>query len=211
MALIPEGVNLIQYNLPPHNYCKEQTDKSQIVLHHTCNNGSAMSCIDWWSYRLGGKGTIATCIVIDKNGDVYQAFSSKYWAYSIGLGVKALEKMIVAIELASWGGLRFRGGKYRAYTGAIIPEENVVLYNKPFRGYQAFERYTDAQIKSAILMTKYFAEKFEIPITFEYEKMFEHSKDAVKGVSGLYSHVSYRKDKSDCHPQPSLIQALKEM
>ncbi len=211
MAQIPKDIKLIQYNLPERNYYREKTNKTQIVWHHTGSNGVATSSIDWWANRLGGNGTIGACIVIDRTGVVYQAFSSAYWANSIGLGKKEIEKRIIAIELSSWGGLRFRNGSWRSYAGTKVSESDIVFYDKAFRGYTAFQKYSDAQIEAAVAMTKYFSEKYEIPITFEYDKFFKYSKVAVGGESGLFSHVSYRKDKNDCHPQPSLIEALKSM
>jgi hypothetical protein len=39
--------------------------------------------------------------------------------------------------------------------------------------------------------------------------MFEFSSDAIDGKPGVWTHVSFRKDKSDCHPQPELIDMLK--
>ena len=41
--------------------------------------------------------------------------------------------------------------------------------------------------------------------------MWEVSQDALCGKPGIYTHVSFRKDKSDCHPQKELIQMLKEL
>lgn len=208
---IPASIQLIQYNLPERNYIKEKTKKTQIVWHHTGSNGVATSTIDWWANRLNGKGTIGTCIVIDRTGLVYQAFSSAYWANSIGLGKKRIEERIVGIELSSWGGLHFRNGSWRSYAGTKVSENDIVFYETAFRGYHVFQKYSEAQIEAGVAMTKYFSEKFEIPITFEYDKFFKYSKEAIDGDAGLFSHVSYRKDKSDCHPQPSLIEALKSM
>ncbi len=41
--------------------------------------------------------------------------------------------------------------------------------------------------------------------------MFETNKQALNGYHGVFTHVSYREDKSDCHPQPELIQMLKSI
>jgi len=34
---------------------------------------------------------------------------------------------------------------------------------------------------------------------------------ALDGKAGIWTHVSYRYDKSDCHPQPELINMLKTL
>ena len=41
--------------------------------------------------------------------------------------------------------------------------------------------------------------------------MFETNSLTLKGYHEVFTHVSYREDKSDCHPQPDLIEMLKSM
>ena len=41
--------------------------------------------------------------------------------------------------------------------------------------------------------------------------MFETNEKALKGYHGVWTHTSYRTDKSDCHPQPELIEMLKNI
>jgi hypothetical protein len=41
--------------------------------------------------------------------------------------------------------------------------------------------------------------------------MFDVSKEALSGESGIWSHTSFRSDKSDIHPQGELIKMLKSL
>jgi hypothetical protein len=41
--------------------------------------------------------------------------------------------------------------------------------------------------------------------------MGRNGHKALSGTPGVWTHVSYRADKSDCHPQIELINALKEL
>jgi len=41
--------------------------------------------------------------------------------------------------------------------------------------------------------------------------MWDVNEDALNGEPGVWTHVSYRSDKSDCHPQPELIDVLKSL
>lgn len=41
--------------------------------------------------------------------------------------------------------------------------------------------------------------------------MWSVSNKALKGQNGLYTHNSYRRDKSDVSPQPKLIEMLKSL
>jgi len=40
--------------------------------------------------------------------------------------------------------------------------------------------------------------------------MWNLNNSALEGTPGIWTHVSFRPDKSDCHPQLSLIKLLKE-
>jgi hypothetical protein len=39
--------------------------------------------------------------------------------------------------------------------------------------------------------------------------MWDLNDDALNGKNGIFTHVSYRADKSDMHPQPELVEMLK--
>jgi hypothetical protein len=41
--------------------------------------------------------------------------------------------------------------------------------------------------------------------------MWGLSNTAIRGNKGIFTHVSYRKDKSDCHPQKELVDVLKSI
>jgi hypothetical protein len=39
--------------------------------------------------------------------------------------------------------------------------------------------------------------------------MWDYSRAAMNGSPGIFTHVSFRKDKSDCFPQVELVEVLK--
>lgn len=112
-------------------------------------------------------------------------------------------------------------------------------YPMGFRGFYGFERYTDNQINAVrdlILSLTYNNVNGDSKIkgfpkiSLEYnEDIWDinydtngnpiGSPDGAKGVSkralngtrGIWTHTSYRRDKSDCHPQPELIQMLRNL
>jgi N-acetyl-anhydromuramyl-L-alanine amidase AmpD len=106
-----------------------------------------------------------------------------------------------------------------------LTNDEIVFYNedtgypKGFRGFFAFEKYTTKQIDSVADLILSLHTKFP-EISLEYhDDMWDLtnkaqgcpgvSLNALQGNSGIWTHVSYRKDKSDCHPQQSLIDKLK--
>jgi hypothetical protein len=40
------------------------------------------------------------------------------------------------------------------------------------------------------------------------DTIFDINMDALGGIPGIFTHTSYRTDKSDCHPQKELVDML---
>lgn len=208
---------IVQHNFSDKEFVKEVHEKKQVVMHHTVSGDSVSGDINWW---LKDKKRIGTCILIARDGTIHQVFSSKYWAYHLGENGKDHVKMglpyrrndmnSIGIEIDSWGGLKKKDGKWYSSAGTLIPDEKVQEYPKGFRGYYGFEKYTEEQIESVRQLLVFWNKTYSIPLDYN-EDMWDLCYDALAGKSGVYTHVSYRSDKSDCHPQPELIQMLKSL
>jgi hypothetical protein len=118
----------------------------------------------------------------------------------------------IGIEIDSWGGLTLdtSTNKWKSYTGYTIDTKDVIIYDDKFRGYYGFEKYTDAQIESVRQLLVFWGEMYDIPLDYHAD-MWDISKLALSGWSGVFTHTSYRSDKSDAHPQPELIEMLKRL
>jgi hypothetical protein len=216
-----------QVPLKSSEYFMVETSKKQIVLHHTAGNSSGINTINNWNTDT--RGRIATCVCISgkgqsKNtfdGEICQAFSSKHWGYHLGMkpevfksfGVpyQSLDKIAIGIEICAWGMLSKVGDKYYNYVNREVAKEDVCVLEKKYKGSNYYHKYTDAQIESVRQLLIYWNEIYGIPLDYNEKDMWELSKNAVSGVKGIYTHNSYRKDKSDVFPQPELIQMLKEL
>lgn len=208
---------IVQHDFTSREYNKAVYDKKQIVLHHTASGNGVNGDINWW---LKDKKRIGTCILIARDGTIHQVFSSKYWAYhlgengkdhvSLGLRYRRNDMESIGIEIDSWGGLKKKGGDWVSYTGKVVPKENVQEYHDGFRGYKAFEKYTPEQIESVRQLLVFWNERYNIPLSYD-EHIWDINRAALSGKPGVYTHVSYRSDKSDCHPQPELIEMLKTL
>ena len=216
-----------QVPLSEGQYVNEVTKKVQIVLHHTAGNSSAPGVIKMWD--RDDRGRIATCVVISGKGlskDTYdgqiaQAFSSKKWAYHLGIkpdvframGVpyQQLDKVTIGIEICNWGSLTLKNGKYYNYVNREVPADQVCTLEKPYKGHKHYHAYTDAQIESVRQLLVYWNKIYKIPLTYNESDMWNVSKNALSAVPGVYTHNSYRKDKSDISPQPKIITMLKSL
>lgn len=216
-----------QVPLKETQYFKEETKKVMIVLHHTAGNSSGVSTINMWD--TDDRGRIATCVVISGkgqsintyDGEICQAFSSKHWAYHLGLktdifkakGVpyKSIDPMAVAVEICNWGPLEKKDEKYFNYVDREVPADQVTVLDTPYKGFKYYHRYTDAQIESVRQLLLYWNKVYGIDLTYHEEDMWNISVRGLKGENGVYTHNSFRKDKSDIYPCPRMIDMLKSL
>lgn len=219
------------YPFPDNQFFHDIYPKTQIVLHHTVSGNGVEGDISSWE---GDPVQVAVCIVVDRDGIAWQLFSSKYWAYHLGVSTNnhALNKASIAIEIDNWGwlipgdnttkqfGLKPNGqpnmiytvlGKYYTYYGnsVTVPME---YYADGFRGYRNYEKYTEKQLRTVGELLLLWRLKYNISLKYN-EDMWDISPRALNGEPGVWTHVSYRpaSAKTDCHPQPSLIDMLKTL
>ena len=219
--------NIKQVPMKESQYIKTETKKNMIVLHHTAGNSSGVSTIKMWDND--GRGRIATCVVISgkgqsKNtydGEICQAFSSKYWGYHLGLkqdifrakGVpyKSIDPMSIGVEICNWGPLTKKGDKFYNYVNREVPIDQVCELDKPYKGRKYYHAYTDAQIESVRQLMLYWGNIYKIDLTYREEDMWDISVRGLKGENGVYTHNSFRKDKSDIYPCPRMITMLESL
>jgi hypothetical protein len=217
-----------QVPLSTSQYVDEETKKLQIVLHHTAGNSSGPGTIKMWNND--DRGRIATCITISGkglstdtfDGEICQAFSSKKWAYHLGiksdvfraqaLPYRLLDPLAIGIEICNWGPLTQKAdGKYYNYVDRVVPNDQVCELPVPYKGHKYYHAYTDAQIESVKQLLIYWSKVHGIPLDYNEKDMWAVSKNALSAVPGVYTHNSYRKDKTDISPQPKMIAMLKSL
>ena len=217
------------YPFPEKKYFKEVHKKEQLLLHHTVSGPGKEGDIATW---IKHKYNVGTCIIVARDGTPWQLFSSKYWAYHIGAGDHDQDRRSIGIEIDNWGGLKPGTGslkmyphshkylryfwrnpvltntrKYYAHYGNAV-DVPMEYYPEGYRGYNYFEKYTNAQIETVGELLLYWRDRYEIPLDYS-NTMWDVSSRARAGSPGVWSHTSFRTDKSDVHPQPELIDMLK--
>lgn len=216
--IVPPDIRLETVDFPDNQYVQAIYPKKQIVLHHTASGRGAEGDIRYWKST---KPRIATSIVIDWTGVLLQCFNSKYFGYHLGVGGKGnkidpkyktdqhwYDKHSIGIEIDAWGQLEYKNGKFHCWTGKEISEDRVVEYPDKFRGFQFYEKYTDAQIRSVEALLLWWNYKYGIPLDYS-DAIFDINENALRKRSGVYTHCSYRTDKFDIHPQSEMIAMLK--
>lgn len=219
---------LVWKPLPRSQYKREVVAKKTIYIHHTAGSASPYGVLNWWNetpervgtaFVIGGKPTRPNHTW--KDGELVQAFSSKYWAWHLGLkksnmppgseSSRILNAQAVAVEICNWGYLELRDGRFHTYVNSVVTDDEVIDLGSEYRGHRYWHRYTDAQIIMLEELIEYLASTYDIPTCYKGDQMFELDLRAFEGEAGVWTHTSVRADKTDCSPQPHLIEMLKRV
>lgn len=211
--------------LRPREYYQTEHTKKTIYLHHTAGGPRPDFTIDWWKKDGKSDGTprrVGTAFVIgrrsQKTGDRFdgvtlRCFNEKHWAHHLGLRLnhnKRLNQESIGIEICNYGYLEKIGNEYFFAGKTKIPEEEVCVLDKPWRGHLYFEKYTEKQIEETKRLILTLAHLHNIPLPdIQYTReWFDLKYDAFVGTPGLWMHCNVRYDKTDCYPMPELIDML---
>jgi N-acetyl-anhydromuramyl-L-alanine amidase AmpD len=185
--------------LEAKDYIGAQTPKDLIVLHHTVG-ATAKSTIDYWK---SDPQRIATAFVIERNGEIYEVFDPKNWAFHLGLKGTggAVDKRSIGIEIASEGGLIQRNGKLYCFdkvSDRTLFKQEYYDHGMPWRGYRFYDAYSEAQITAIIKLVNLLCKQFKIPKSTPANHL--DADDGYRQFAGILGHHHLRPDKSDIHP-----------
>lgn len=210
--------------LPDTEYIKTAVPKRSIVLHHTAGSHRPDYTIQGWIKDAQGPvGTAFTIGGATKGGDgakfdgkIYRAFDERYWAYHLGISTpnyRETNAQAVGIEICNWGFVKpTPDGRFICWAKHEVPKEYVYTPTPPFRGFTHYHKYTDAQLKATRNLVLALANQHGIKVNGQYDaNWFKLNEKALKGAPGLWTHVHYRQDKTDCHPQPEFIDMLNSL
>ena len=213
--------NIKQFPLQSDQYYQDEYPKTQIFLHHTAGSSDPFNTVTDWD--SDARGRIATCVVVGRgtnDGVIVQAFSSKYWAYHLGVKTSVfkahsipfltLDKTSIGIEICNWGQLTEVNGKYFNYVNKEVSSDDVCILDEPFKGFKYFQKYTTAQIAAVESLLRYWGPLYGIPLDYN-EDIWDVTNRALTASPGVFTHNSVRSDKVDVFPQPELINMLKTL
>lgn len=185
--------------LEEKDYIPVDTPKNLIVLHHTVG-GSAKSTIEYW--RTDPR-RIGTAYVIERNGEIYEVFDPKHWAFHLGLEGTggAVDKRSIGIEIASEGALIEREDKLYCFdkvSDRTLFTQAFFDYGEEWRDYRFFDAYSPEQITSIIVLINHLCDQFSIPRVTPANHL--DADDGYRQFAGILGHHHVRPDKSDVHP-----------
>jgi hypothetical protein len=222
--------------LDKDEFYNEVFEKNTLYIHHTAGSHRPDWVCNGWdhdkttaglslkvatAYIIGGTST-RDLTDITWDGVIVKAFDDKYWAHHLGskeANNSILNKQSIGIEICNYGPLTLgKDGNYYTYVNSQVPKEMVVKLDKPFRGFTYYHAYTPKQLvalKELILDIARRHPKIDVKqglhSLMSTPDAFELNQAAVKGLGGLWSHSSVRKDKFDVYPHPQLIELIKSL
>lgn len=232
-----DGFTIYNYELPETEYFKEEIKKDTIFLNSTsgCSrpdwtiggwekdyikdksgnpildvNGNLQSVKVGVSYVIGRKSSNDDTTW---DGVILKAFDDKYWAYNKDIDSIDFNSKSIGIEICNYGPLTIgRDGRFYNLINKPINEKDIIKLDKPFRGYEYYERYTDAQIESTRTLLVHLINKHAITIEGKIynEKWFDYSSSWMK-TGGIRTHSQVRRDEYGIFPQKEMIQMLNSL
>ena len=217
------GQKIHRYYLPKGEYLEGPIENHYICLHHTASGPNPYKVIDYWGRDT--RGRIATEFVLggqdcatgndEYDGVMVQCFPTGSQGWHLGRsGSGFMNRHTVALEICSMGYLK----NQKSYTGRKASDNQVALLEEPFRGYKTYHRYSEKQIQETKKWILFVAERDNIDPRVGLvqwikkhgaHKAFEWNEDAYYGkVKGLFTHTNISKGKSDCYPDPRLVEML---
>lgn len=184
-------------------YYTEKTAKT-LTMHH-CTCGVITGDIGALSQP---NNHVSVHFVVARDGTIYQLFNTDYWSYHLGSGATGgngvVSKASVAIEYSNIGPLTLTKNNvlvdsYGKDYCTLSDTQYYVKLAAPYRKWQYFATYTDAQYAAAKKIIAFAESKHKIPHTFlPTDKDDDFYKQLPK--VGNLTHANVRIDKVDVGP-----------
>lgn len=218
---LEKALEIKKHYMPVGTYFPGPVKKQWIFLHHTAGWENPYQVADMWA--RDDRGNVATEFILggqsvrDGNtkfdGELIQCFPEGGYGWHTGTGNSVMHRNSVAIEVCCMG--QIVNGK--TYVNTPADPKQVVKLAKPFRGFQYWHRYSDAQIETLKQWILFVSQKYGIdPRVGLVEYVRAKGADGfdvldlakANSTPGMYSHTNVLRGKVDMFPQQELIDML---
>ena len=218
---VAKALEIKKHYMPVGTYFPGPVKKQWIFLHHTAGWEDPYQVADMWA--RDNRGNVATEFILGGqsvrngntkyDGELIQCFPEGGYGWHTGTGNSVMHRNSVAIEVCNMG--QIVNGK--TYVNTPADPSQVVKLAKPFRGFQFWHKYSDAQIETLKQWILFVSQKYGIDPRVglvEYVKAkgadgFDVlDLDRANKTPGMYSHTNVLRGKVDMFPQQELIDML---
>lgn len=159
------------------NYYQTNKAKTQIVIAFSFRKGN--NHILRMKNKEYGKSKEWNTYTISRDGSVYQHFDPKN--HTDFLGKKEFDHKIISIVLENMGFLYFENGIYTNWLNEECEPENVGF--KKFEIFNNWEKFTEEQINSLVLLCDELCVEFSIPKEFIGFDCYVKEIPKLKGIA----------------------------
>jgi hypothetical protein len=218
---VVNALSIKKYWMAEGTYFKGLVPKDWIFLHHTAGGDNPYQVADMWArdnrgnvateYILGGQSVNGKSVKFD--GELIQCFPDGGYGWHTGTGNSVMHRNSVGVEVCCMG--QIVNGK--TYVNTAADPSQVIKLAKPFRGFQYWHNYSDAQIATLKNWILFLANKYSIdPRIGLVEYVRAKGADGfdvldlarAEKTPGMYSHTNVIRGKVDMYPHPDLIDML---
>ena len=182
------------YKIDTKNYYRSKFKKNQIIIAGSLRKENFH--IKRLKHKRYGTTKEWCTYTISRDGTIYQHYDPKF--YTDFMKNKEIDKHSISIMLENMGELvyDFAGDKY---LNAIFYEEcaETNVFEKNWKGYRYWEKYTEEQFYSLIDLCEYICEYIKIPL----ETMgFNIYHEETFKFNGIVTRSNYNPDFNDLNP-----------
>ena len=218
---VVNALSIKKYWMPEGTYFKGPVPKDWIFLHHTAGGDNPYQVADMWA--RDNRGNVATEYILGGqnarngnskfDGELIQCFPEGGYGWHTGTGNSVMHRNSIGIEVCCMG--QIVNGK--TYVNTPADPSQVIKLAKPFRGFQYWHNYSDAQITTLKNWILFLANKYSIdPRVGLVEYVRAKGADGfdvldvrkAESTPGMYSHTNVIRGKVDMYPHPDLIDML---
>lgn len=180
------------YCIKEINRHKTQIAKTQIILATSLRKDSHH--IIRLQHKEYGETKKWNTYTVSRTGEIYQHYDPKF--HSDFLGIKDADKKSISIVLENMGCLfAVPNNKYINWLNESCEIENIV--EKQWFGYNFWEKFTDEQLESTVMLCRRLCDDFAIPkIVIDFH---HYNKDIIK-FKGIVFRSNYIEECTDINP-----------
>ena len=180
------------YKIKSDNHYKTRLVKNQIILGVSLRKDH--NHITRLQHKDYGKSKKWNTFTVSRDGEIFQHYNEKH--HTDFIGIKDVDKKAISIVLENMGCLfEVEKEKYLNWLNEECDKDVVIKRN--WLTYSFWEKFTDEQIESTILLLRHLCEVHSIP-----EKIIDfhhYHKDTVK-YRGIVFRSNYIENSSDLTP-----------
>jgi hypothetical protein len=175
------NINTETYKIHDDGFLHLKTEKKQIVLLST------KTSLPKFIERINTLKHPSPCFSVDRKGKIHQHFHSDYYSNLID---NSKNKIIIALENYGWLSFDFNENCHKNWNNDIVINQKEI-FEKEWRNYRYWHKYTTQQIKETAQLCNILTEKHNIKSETIGNNSFEKKAEIFNGIVSYSNLIPY--------------------